>query len=149
NRKSEYAVAGEIAIALEKFAFVAKGRTHEIGRRDPINDAPAMAERDGVMNDLQFLYHAPGDRRSICDLEGHHAGEILHLPLRQIMLGMRGKAGIKDTLYAFVSFEIFRDCKSCLLMRLHADGQSCRATQDEPGIERRENADEMTGALDI
>src|SRR5262245_16484317 len=108
-----------------------------------------MTEGDSIVHNFESLDHPLGECRSVFYLQSHHSGVIRHLPLSQWMLGRRGKPWIEDAFHAFVAFEIFRDRDRRLLMRLHANWQSCRATQDEPGIEGREHAAEMNRCFEI
>ena len=56
-----------------------------------------VAQRHRVVDDLKLLHHAGRDVRALglC-LEGHHSGEISHLPFGQLMLRVGGEAGVED-----------------------------------------------------
>ena len=103
-----------------------------------------MAQRHGIVDDLQLLHHALGNvHAGLMGLECHHAGEILHLGLGKCMLRVGGKPRIEHPLDGRMAFKTRGKLHGRVLMRLHAERQRCRAAHDEPGIERRQHAAEM------
>jgi len=98
-----------------------------------------MAERHGVVDDAELRAHALGRRQPVglgaLELERHHAGEVLHLAPRQLVLRVALEARVVDPRHAGVGVEPARDRQRSLLMRLHPERQGGRAARDQPGVE--------------
>jgi hypothetical protein len=97
---------------------------HEGGGVDPGDEAAVVAERHGVVDDLEAVDHALGHRAAVLvQAEAHHAGEIAHLAGRERVLGVRGEAGPEHALDLRVGFEEAGDGAGGFLVGLHADRQ--------------------------
>ena len=63
------------------------------------------------------------------------ATEIFHLSPRQIMLRVGWQTRIVNRYDFWVLLQKVRDLQSIFLMRIHASGQSCHTSDNQPRIE--------------
>ncbi|MCY1554998.1 hypothetical protein D9M68_916160 [compost metagenome] len=70
-----------------------------------------MAEREGIMGNLETLREFLGHRRGIFHLEGHYTTEQIHLALCQVMLRVGGQAGIGHSRHGRMALQERRDLR--------------------------------------
>src|SRR5215470_830051 len=89
------------------------------------------AERFSAGEDLHRLEEFARRFESSANLEGHHPAESTHLPLRELMLWMRGQPGIAHLLQLRMAREHLGDALSILRVPLHSHVKRFNAAQHE------------------
>ena len=94
------------------------------------------AQRFGQSEQPRVLAQLPGGRLAAPQFDVEHAAEDGHLPAGQLMLRVRGQAGIKHAGDGRMPLKVLRDGQGVGRVRLHAQCQRLDAAQGQPAIHR-------------
>lgn len=91
----------------------------------------------GEGKDVQVLHELTGLADASLEPEGDNTSTAGHLTLGELVLGVRGQAGVRDLLDARVALKELSDGQSVLAMTLHAYVQGLGSTDGQERVEGR------------